>query len=307
MLYKRVAAAIFMVGVIFGGLYLDRVVLKSDLSITILLAILVGLALFEFYGMAEKKGLKPAKATGIIAGMTLVFLTYAQLNWGNPELRWYSEFSPSWLGLQYVVLAALVFLAFFAESWRRDLALGIENISVTVFGVIYIWFLSSYLLALRHLGGTQGSLYLNAGNWVEVGQYCLLTCVIVSKSGDIGAYTFGRIFGRVKLAPGISPGKTIEGAFGGLVLSAGVSLGLSFSAWGIIPPIKAVVFGVVVGVAAQMGDLAESMLKRSCGVKDSGHVIPGFGGVLDVLDALLVSAPVAYYMLLFMSPRVVAL
>lgn len=303
MLSIRIPASILMICIVLGAFYLDRNIFETDLSIAILLSMLVGIGLLEFYNLAEKKGLKPAKFTGIIAGILLVLLTYAQLNWGHPNLYWFNEFSPSWMGLSKLALVMAIFAAFFAESRSRDIALSVENISVTVFGLMYVWFLSSFLLALRHLGGAQGQLYLNADNWLEYGQYCLLTCIMVTKSGDIGAYTFGRLFGSVKLAPKISPGKTIEGAFGALITSTGVSMALSYSAWGVLKPMQALAFGIIVSFAGLCGDLAESMFKRSAGVKDSGSV-PGFGGVLDILDALLVSAPVAYYMLVYMSPQI---
>ncbi len=135
------------------------------------------------------------------------------------------------------------------------------------------------------------------------GVLMLLATITVVKFGDIGAYTVGRLIGRHKLAPHLSPGKTIEGAIGGLAASA-------FGAWLVLAwiwpravgfkPIHVDVdewlsFGILVGLAGMMGDLAESLLKRDAAMKDSSRWLPGFGGVLDIVDSLLFAAPVAYF------------
>jgi len=124
--------------------------------------------------------------------------------------------------------------------------------------------------------------------------------VIVVKMGDIGAYTCGRLVGRHKMTPTLSPGKTWEGAVGGMVFAClGSYLALEWLApaltgaasrlpWGWLP------YGVIVGIAGMVGDLAESLLKRDVGCKDSSTWMPGFGGVLDLLDSVLFAAPVAY-------------
>ena len=128
--------------------------------------------------------------------------------------------------------------------------------------------------------------------------------IIVVKATDIGAYTTGRLFGRRKLAPTLSPGKTWEGAIGGLIFAVigsmlalgplAESLDVEITRSGITWLTIAVIYGLVVGAAGVFGDLAESMLKRDAGVKDSSEWLLGFGGVLDLLDSLLLAAPVAY-------------
>ncbi len=179
------------------------------------------------------------------------------------------------------LLAFLVEGAYFHEPGGIMPRLGL-----TVFIILYLGLLPSFLLQLRWLPGDKGSL-------------ALALAVFVPKSGDIGAYFTGRFLGRHRMAPVLSPKKTWEGAAGGLAASVLVALGIHwlgavlerplFSQW-----LLAAGFGVVVGVVAQLGDLMESLIKRDCQQKDASHVVPGFGGVLDVLDSILFSAPVAY-------------
>jgi phosphatidate cytidylyltransferase len=135
----------------------------------------------------------------------------------------------------------------------------------------------------------------------------LLLPVLVTWASDIGAYAVGRTLGRHKLIPSISPGKTVEGAIGGLLASMLIAAvytqyvlhptaHLGFRS----PPLGVLAFGALVSIAAQTGDLAESLLKREAGVKDSSHLLPGHGGILDRFDSLLFVLPTAFVLLGFM-------
>ena len=144
---------------------------------------------------------------------------------------------------------------------------------------------------------------MNAGPAVRgigaTGMRLMLYLVLVVKITDIGAYTFGRLFGRHKMVPVLSPGKTWEGAAGGVVSALVASLvfiAVTGGKFGELhfSMLDGVVLGVLLSVSGQVGDLCESFLKRICGVKDSGRSIPGMGGLLDVLDSLLFGAPVLY-------------
>jgi phosphatidate cytidylyltransferase len=155
----------------------------------------------------------------------------------------------------------------------------LDIISKQVQGIIYIPLLLSYLVLIRN--GLDGVLWI-----------FFLLCVVYA--GDTGAYYIGSYFGRHKLCPAISPGKTIEGAVGGLAANVGVgalikSFFMPQFSWGL-----SILFFILVGMAGQAGDLFESELKRSGGVKDSGTIFPGHGGVLDRIDSLLFAAPLAY-------------
>jgi phosphatidate cytidylyltransferase len=178
-----------------------------------------------------------------------------------------------------------------AAIWLR----GVEGkplgaASTTVFGVLYTGATLSFGYVLRYhnyaVGDTAGALVV-------------IFPVVLTWASDTGAYFFGRIIGGRKLIPNVSPGKTVAGAMGGVIVTVGVTYGfvyalllpkaqLAFTSAGIV------LFGVAISLVAQLGDLAESLLKREAGVKDSGAVFPGHGGVLDRLDSLFFVLPVAY-------------
>ena len=144
--------------------------------------------------------------------------------------------------------------------------------------------------------GAAMILMINQGYGVPI----FVLFLVAVKGTDIGAYFTGSFIGKHKLIPWLSPGKTWEGLIGGLAFAAGASIlvvhlmGIWLAFW------QAAVFGVVVGLAGQFGDLCESLLKRSANLKDSGAAVPEFGGVLDILDSPLLAAPVAYALLVFM-------
>jgi phosphatidate cytidylyltransferase len=162
-----------------------------------------------------------------------------------------------------------------------------ERVAVTVFTLIYLGTLPSFLAQLR---------------WLPWGRStaALALALFVPKGNDIGAYftgkfLTGRLLGRNHMTPLLSPKKTWQGAVGGMVASVLVAVGIQ-AEWPVIPGgwIGAVGFGLTVGVAGIAGDLAESLIKRDLQTKDASHTVPGFGGVLDVIDSLLFAAPVAY-------------
>jgi phosphatidate cytidylyltransferase len=156
----------------------------------------------------------------------------------------------------------------------------LETIKKQVQGIIYIPLLLSFLVLIRNQ--TDGMIWI-----------FLILAVIFA--GDISAYYFGSYLGRHKLCPAVSPGKTIEGSIGGLAANLFVGSLVKFFFLPTLPWALSLLFFLVMGIAGQAGDLFESMLKRSSKVKDSGGLLPGHGGFLDRIDALLFAAPVAYF------------
>ncbi len=185
-----------------------------------------------------------------------------------------------------LAIAAGVLIAFVGEMLRFKLPGGhLINLTGAVFAIVYVGLLGSFLVMLR----------------IAYGVPALVSMIIVAKLCDVGAYTVGRLIGRHKMAPSLSPGKTIEGAVGGIafaILGAWLSVAVLFplatgspsqTTW-----VGVVIYGLAVGLAGMLGDLAESLIKRDVMRKDSGTNVPGFGGFLDVYDSLLLAAPVAF-------------
>jgi phosphatidate cytidylyltransferase len=197
-----------------------------------------------------------------------------------------------WVGS---ALALVIVGAFVAEMTAfQEPGGSVARIALTIWIVSYLGFLPSFFAQLRwlQLGGPSGS--------EDAGTAALALAVFVPKCGDIGAYCTGRLLGRHRMTPVLSPKKTWEGAAGGLL--AAIVAAVAIDRLGPAAVLRENVwfeigFGITVGAAGMAGDLAESLIKRDCRQKDASQVVPGFGGVLDVVDSILFAAPVAYWWL----------
>jgi phosphatidate cytidylyltransferase len=162
--------------------------------------------------------------------------------------------------------------------------MGIAAIATTLFGLMYVPWLLNFIQKINFFPGVDGKFFL-------------LYFVLVTKFSDTGAYAVGSLIGRHKMMPRISPGKTWEGFGGAILFSTAASVvfvvffgdKMAGMNW-----FHAVVLGVLFGLTAVVGDLIESLFKREAGVKDSGKIFPGIGGILDLLDSLLFNAPIMY-------------
>jgi phosphatidate cytidylyltransferase len=280
-LFAVVAAPVVLVILVAGGAPLAA-----------LLAVASAVAAWEFYRLARSAGNQPFDDIGIgLAGLTPLAV------------------HARYLGLYAVrpvdVLVVLLIVCTLALWMRGSQGQPMASLGVTVLGVLYTGCTLSFAYMLRYheyaLGGRQiviGSLHVPiAAGGALVGLPVILTWLT-----DIGAYTFGRLMGRRKLMPAVSPGKTVAGAVGGVATSI---VATYLYVWFVLRPVAqlgltplgVIVFGLAVSVAAQAGDLFESLLKREAGVKDSSQLIPGHGGVLDRLDSLFFVLPVAYLLL----------
>jgi phosphatidate cytidylyltransferase len=297
--WRKVAAGVAM-AVGSGGAFVGDYYIGLDICFHVMIVLLTIKALSEFYAMCESRDTGPFRGFGTVAAVILVIFHWAAtpgtISWfadadsatGQNIMRLLGEELVSF-GLVVAVLGAL-----WLQATKRDNDRTFESISSTLFGILYIWFLASFLVKLRHLGSDG---MLGSEGWNETGTGLLLSCVAVSKLADVGGYLFGRKFGRHKMIPRISPNKSWEGLFAGLALSVGAAY--VFWEVGLLPLGAAwtvVVYGLLVGGMGTLGDLAESLLKRGSGRKDTDDLVPGFGGVLDVVDSLLISAPVTYFL-----------
>lgn len=200
-----------------------------------------------------------------------------------------------WPGLTFTLLS----LGAFLDELRVYRAPGqsVIRLAATILSLFYVGILLSFVVQLRLRGTAPGA----GGGVSATGIVALASLVAAVKLCDTGAYTFGRLFGRHKMAPILSPGKTLEGAVGGILLAVLGTWALFayFEPWlsggsEHTPWWGAMLYGLIVGLAGMFGDLAESLLKRDTGRKDSSTWLPGFGGVLDLLDSIIFAAPVAY-------------
>ncbi len=285
MLRWRVLLGAVFIAVLVGVFWLDFVT-SPPAAWLLALALCVGLAgAQEVVSLLAAAGHHPLKSV-IYGGTLLVIASNAiPLFWEQvPDSQPLER-----LGWPLAAFAVSLLAAFVGEMRRYRSPGGVMvNVALATFAVAYIGVLLSFAIQLRVLGGPA------------IGMVGVIAFIAVVKLSDIGAYTVGRLIGRHKMAPYISPGKTMEGAAGALAfacLTAWVCfeyvpawLGCTLARH----PLDWVVFGIVVGGAGMAGDLAESLFKRDVGRKDSSTWLPGFGGVLDLLDSLLFAAPVAY-------------
>ena len=290
-LSKRVLAA-----VILAPLALV-LVLAGGAALAGLLAVASALAAWEFYRLARAAGHEPLADLGCAIAGLIPLAVHA---------RYLGLFQPRF-GAAALVLVLIMAVALWARGPERK---PMASVATTVLGAMYAGGLLSFAYALRYHdyavdGARVGSFTVAAGG-VLLGLPVLLTWAT-----DIGAFQVGRAIGGRKLMPGVSPGKTVSGAVGGLAFALVVAwlyvrFALRPAAQLAFTPAGLVVFAVLVSIAGQVGDLFESMIKREAGVKDSSHLIPGHGGVLDRLDSLFFALPVAWVLinwLLIPAPR----
>jgi len=228
-------------------------------------SIFIGLGLYEFFRMSAKNIFPPGFAyVGILSGILLPYITY-----------FYRPTGGIWEVAFFILILITLFIIQFTRKESRN---AVNLIAVTLFAVFYIGWFFTFLVKVRFL---------------EDGHKLVAYLLLVTKSGDMGAYLVGSNFGRHKLIPRISPNKSVEGAAGGFIFSIACALlsryYLSWMSFSFV-----LISGVLIGIFAQLGDLAESLIKRDYDVKDSGVFLPGLGGMLDVIDSILFTAPIFY-------------
>jgi phosphatidate cytidylyltransferase len=247
---------------------------------------LVGL--WEYYSMLDAEGLPNFKGFGIVCGAAMLGGSFYWLAWQHKTPDGLYDFEIGMLLLfLLVVFGRQMFL-------RVEELVPLETMALTLFGLLYVVWPFSFVTKIVYLTPrVDGQM---------TGHFYVLFLVLVTKFSDMGAYVVGSLFGRHPMVPHISPKKTWEGFVGALVFSVGGGCGLVALMPGRLAKLgyaDAVLLGVVLGLAAIVGDLAESLIKRSCKVKDSGRFLPGIGGALDLIDSILFTAPVMFFYLRF--------
>lgn len=263
MLTKRVISGLLFLPVFY------LVTWKLDpVYFTALVLVAAVLGQQELYRMAKERRVVPNEALGVLLGALVVLDRY------HPVLQ-------AWNGA--ALFAAITLLILTARLFSpRPVEGALEDISVTLLGVVYVALLFSFQVAVR--------LAVDGKQW-------LVFLFFVIWATDIGAYSIGMPFGKRRLYEKVSPKKSIEGFVGALAGAAGMALLCRVWFMPAVGKVEIVLISLALAVAGTIGDLAESLLKRAAGVKDSGTIIPGHGGILDRMDSMLFAAPVLYYYL----------
>ncbi len=222
------------------------------------------LGLKEYYALALPELPTSKKMWGIFLSLLLPIFLYPR--------------DSAWFGAGVALILILLFILTLSE--QRDFSRQVDRVSRHILGLFYIPFLLAHFLLMHRM---------------EEGRLWILFTLVVTYCGDTAAFYVGRTWGRKKLAPAISPGKTVEGSAGAVGGSVAGALFFHFSFLPQLPVLQTLFLAVGVGMIGQMGDLFESLLKRSAAIKDSGTLIPGHGGLLDRIDSVLFAAPLVYY------------
>jgi phosphatidate cytidylyltransferase len=267
MLANRLKVAIILIPTGVGFIVL------GGWAYTALVAIMLGVAAWEYWRMFAQGGYSPSPWI-LIPGVLLIVIS---------RMLWGLKFND--LILSFLALAAMGVHTIMCE---KDCKHPASDFSATISGLIYLGFLGSFLISLRNLPG---------------GLWWVMLAIPAIALGDAGAFFIGRKFGRHPLAPKVSPHKTIEGYFGGLLFSIIGGLVLAWL-WGFryseMSPVHGLVIGAVLGVLAPLGDLGESMLKRQFGIKDTSSIFPGHGGMMDRMDSWIWGAVISYYLIVWL-------
>jgi phosphatidate cytidylyltransferase len=277
-------------------------VIRSEVAFALLIAIPAIISLWEYFALLKAGGISHHRGMGLVVAAILIGLNFWLLR--CPAMaKPLSEGGGMIFGVEAALFALFTMALFLREYGRNDPGRHTaEAISFTLFGVVYIPWLFLFMAKLLYLAPRD------AGGFTT-GQYLVLFVVAVTKFTDVGAFLCGSLFGHTPFFPNISPKKTWEGIAGGIAL--GVILGIIvFRFFGDhLPPFSLAMvctLSFVLAVAGVAGDLAESLLKRSVHSKDSGHVLPGIGGGMDLIDSLLFTMPLFYFLLQFLLPAVPA-
>lgn len=260
--FKRLITALISIPVIFLLIYISD---KSFIALVVL-ATMVGQ--YEFYRLFYKEGNQPSQVFGLVLGLLLLLSFYLK----SREI----ELVPMGLLISGGIIAVLLFQLLLV----REITNALQVTAVIFFGIFYVNWLMGHLFLLRGLGS---------------GAHLIVFLFMVVWMTDTAAYYVGSTIGRYKLFPSVSPNKTIEGLIGGVggsLLAGIIGKIWLISGFGLG---EAVRLSLLLGILAQLGDLSESLLKRSAGVKDSSNLIPAHGGVLDKIDGILFATPALYY------------
>ena len=288
-LAARLTSSTILIGLVLGTLFVFPL-----WTFALVVGGFVTAALYEFFTMVRHRGIlvhRPLSVglgvvfTGLVAWRSLVepgLVPTPVLGPGATAISWMWD----------IFWPATIVIIFIRQFTRENTFEALGGLATTLFGLAYVAALFSYLFYIRTIDAARGA-------------QLVLFLILVTKMGDAGAYAVGNLIGRHSLISRISPRKTVEGFIGAVGFSGATAMA-SGALLGAQPifgqpagPVLLLLLGLLLGVIGQLGDLAESLLKRDCQVKDAGALMPGLGGVLDVIDSLLFTAPLFYGILIY--------
>ncbi len=279
---RRLTSTVILWTIVLTAMFSGNEAVSNGVFLGLML-LLTWAGLTEFYDLVAKRDLVCFKPWGIFGGLLLIAGTFLALTGVLPVHRELpgkaNDFESSFLILFVLGLCVRQFVS-------KSNTAGILAISTTLFGLMYVPWLLNFIQKIQFFPFAEGK-----------GTYYVLFFIVVTKFSDVGAYCVGSMIGRHKMIPRISPGKTWEGFGGAIVVSTGASVVFAHLAGGRLVGmtlLHSVIIGVVLSLGAVIGDLIESLFKREAGLKDSGKLFPGIGGILDLLDSLLFNAPLMY-------------
>jgi phosphatidate cytidylyltransferase len=278
---RRLFSFVILWTIVVAGLFSGHKIL-SDYVFLGIISFLAVTGLLEFYGMARKLGYACFPKFGVFGGLLMIIATFVYISGDFGRAATPSRMNDFETSFFIIFVLGLCIRQFVS----REVNTGIVAISTTLFGMLYVPWLLNYIQKINFFG-QQG---------VE-GKWYVLYFVLVTKLSDCGAYAVGSLIGKHKMIPRISPGKTWEGFGGAIVVSTAASVIFGRVAGSHLTGMTlrhSIILGVILSSAAVVGDLIESLFKREAGLKDSGHLFPGIGGILDLLDSLLFNAPLMY-------------
>jgi phosphatidate cytidylyltransferase len=271
-----------IVSLLLGALVVSLIAFSTNSFVFVLLALCVAafasVAVWEYAQLSIAKGFRPATLLMIVAAALEVIAFYTTLVFVDfPQLP--------------ILVLFIALIAIFLNHFR-DTTDALPSIAVAFFGVLYIAVPLSFMLGVLYPVAHQGI--------PQEGRFWLLYLIAVTKITDVGGYFVGRLFGKHRLSPTLSPKKTVEGAIAGLLCAVLMSIAMHFIGRSFLTGsfhlslVESIWLGMLIAIVAQIGDLAESLLKRDADVKDSNS-LPGLGGVLDMVDSLLFTTPIVYF------------
>lgn len=269
---KRIFSTLLLWAVVIGSL-----ALFGPETAVWLIAIVSAGTQYELYGLMEKMGRRPFKALGTVLGTVMILGPYYADELMTEPIE----------GLQAAIIAMAIVVCCLRILVHREVSERIETLGSTLVGLIYVPFMLTFMARMLTITPDKSE-----------GLMLILWLIVTAKFCDVGALLFGKAFGRHKMSPNTSPGKTWEGAIGGIFVS--IALGYTFVALAgdyfppFVTPFWGALIALPVAILSIVSDLVESMMKRLAKQKDSGNFIPGIGGAFDLSDSLILTAPTAF-------------